>query len=120
MKKPLFVVLLLCALGALLPGVAFPQPPTPMPAAAGTKQLLPLILRGAGVSANDSVPAYNAAFQYGINPGYFGNGWSDEDIHQLCYDAGCRSARATRCPTRLLASGAPTSASISINISPRI
>jgi hypothetical protein len=91
MKKPLFVVLLLCALGALLPGVAFPQPPTP--AAASPKQWLPLVMTGRGASANDGVPAYDAAFQYGINPGYFANGWGDKDIHQLCYDAGCRSAR---------------------------
>lgn len=58
---------------------------------------LPLISGGVdhGDNANEWVPPYTGQFQYGLNPGYYGNGWTDNDIYQLCYDAGCRSARNT-------------------------
>lgn len=59
---------------------------------------LPVIIGGTGTggsNANDWVPPYNGQFRYGLNPGYYGNGWTDTTIYQLCYDAGCRSARNT-------------------------
>ncbi len=59
-------------------GAPFPPPPPAGPS-----------------TANNYVPPYVNLFQSGLNPGYYGNGWSDTDIYQLCYDAGCRSARNT-------------------------
>jgi len=66
-------------LGAIM-GNGVPSPPSPP---AGP------------VTANIYVPPYQNLFLSGLNPGYYGNGWSDTDIYQLCYDAGCRSARNT-------------------------
>lgn len=89
MRSPALLVVFLL-LATLSPGVAHPQPPMP---AADTSRFLPLVLSGRYGTANDSVAAYTAPFQYGLNPGYYGSAWSDLAIHRLCYDAGCRSAR---------------------------
>ncbi len=56
---------------------------------------LPLVAVGRTNTALDYVPPYTGQFHYGLNPGYYGNGWSDTGIYQLCYDAGCRTARNT-------------------------
>ncbi|MFZ6027248.1 MAG: hypothetical protein ACOYYS_05990 [Chloroflexota bacterium] len=57
---------------------------------------LPAIVRNARQpNANTQVRPYNEPFQYGLNPGYYGNGWDDKGVYGLCYDAGCRSARNT-------------------------
>ncbi|MCA9956560.1 MAG: hypothetical protein KC434_17650, partial [Anaerolineales bacterium] len=63
----------------------------------GAFTYLPLVTNGTaqGDNANEWVPPYTGQFQYGLNPGYYGSNWSDEAIYQLCYDAGCRTARNT-------------------------
>jgi len=70
---------------------------------------LPIILNGTaqGENANEWVPLYTGQFQYGLNPGYYGNGWTDTGIYQLCFDAGCRTARNTL-PDYFLAEWGPT------------
>jgi len=61
----------------------------------GTQDIfLPMILNNAHPpNANTYVRPYQEPFQFGLNPGYYGNGWDDNGIYGLCYDAGCRSAR---------------------------
>lgn len=44
-------------------------------------------------NANISVPTYNQNFQYGTNPGYYGNGWSDKDIADIDHYAGINTLR---------------------------
>ncbi|MCB8927594.1 MAG: hypothetical protein H6652_18425 [Ardenticatenaceae bacterium] len=63
----------------------------------GAFTYLPLVTNGTAQddNANEWVPTYTGQFQYGLNPGYYGSNWSDEAIYQLCYDAGCRTARNT-------------------------
>ncbi len=58
---------------------------------------LPIIFKnlGAETTANDYVRPYTSLFQYGLNPGSYGNGWDDTKIYQLCYNAGCRTTRNT-------------------------
>jgi hypothetical protein len=60
-----------------------------------SSQYLPLILAPGAQSANEYVAPYTGAFQYGLNPGYYGNGWDDSGVYALCFDAGCRSVRNT-------------------------
>ncbi len=60
-----------------------------------TSQYLPIILRAGEPTANEVVAPYSAAFQYGLNPGYYGNGWDDNGVYSLCFNAGCRSVRNT-------------------------
>ncbi len=70
---------------------------------------LPIILNGTaqGDNANEWVPTYTGQFQYGLNPGYYGNGWTDNAVYQLCVDAGCRSARNSL-PDYFIAQWGPT------------
>lgn len=44
-------------------------------------------------TANDVVPPYNGAFQYGQNPGYYDNGWSDIMVANAAKFAGTNSLR---------------------------
>ena len=85
MKKLLSVTLFVCVFGGMLSGAAFSQPSVAVPAAITPKQYLPMLIKGRGDSANESVPPYDGAFQYGLNPGYYGNGWDDRGIHKLRY-----------------------------------
>jgi hypothetical protein len=68
---------------------------------------LPLVAKHYPAGANTSVRPYTATFQYGLNPGYYGNGWDDQGIFELCFAAGCRSAR-TSLPDAFLAQWGPT------------
>lgn len=56
---------------------------------------LPLIFQHSQNNANSFVPPYQASFQYGLNPGYYGNGWNDQAVFGLCHSAGCRSFRGS-------------------------
>jgi len=47
------------------------------------------------VGAQLSVPAYSGSFGYGFNPGYYGNGFSDNHLYQLGLDAGAHTMRAS-------------------------
>jgi hypothetical protein len=44
-------------------------------------------------TANDAVKPYTANYQFGVNQGYYGNGWDDKGIYKLGADAGAHSAR---------------------------
>lgn len=46
-------------------------------------------------TANERVPVSSAPFQYGVNPGYYGNGWSDLDLAEIAAEAGSLSFRAS-------------------------
>lgn len=46
-------------------------------------------------TANDRVPINSTPFQYGVNPGYYGNGWSDLDLAEIAAEAGSLSFRAS-------------------------
>ena len=41
------------------------------------------------------MPAYSEQFQYGLNGGYYGNGWDDNKVNALGADIGARSTRAS-------------------------
>lgn len=92
MKRLLRAVAALSLLGTLAAS-AGAHPAADVQPAAEHRLHLPLILRPPGGSANELVQPYDAAFQYGLNPGYYGNGWDDRSVYKLCFDAGCRSAR---------------------------
>ncbi|MBW3127676.1 PA14 domain-containing protein [Hymenobacter profundi] len=46
-------------------------------------------------NANSYVRPYGEAFQYGINLGYYGNGWDDEGLATAAQTLGVRSVRPT-------------------------
>ena len=47
-------------------------------------------------TANDQVPDYNGKFRFGVNPGYHGSDWGDEDLANIAAgEAGVQSFRAT-------------------------
>jgi hypothetical protein len=98
LARPLIVLLFVLGLGLGPPAGAAMRPLQP-------RVYMPLILRDVD-SANEGVAPYTAGFQYGLNPGYYGNGWNDSSIYQLCFDAGCRSARNTLPDTFLALWGA--------------
>ena len=100
----LWLLILLLALATFIPAPALARPPAP----AATRPLyLPLVTRDRGSSANEYVPVYNGQFQYGLNGGYYGNGWDDKGVYQLCFDAGCRSSRNSL-PDRFIGQWGPT------------
>ncbi|MFO7679759.1 MAG: hypothetical protein R6X34_06880, partial [Chloroflexota bacterium] len=89
------IVLLSICLGLVLGITAVSSSPTTARQEAESFVYLPIVINGLaqGDNANEWAPPYTGQFQYGLNPGYYGNGWTDHAIYQLCYDAGCRSAR---------------------------
>lgn len=46
-------------------------------------------------NANVKVPASSVPFEYGVNPGYYGNGWTDKDVADASIKAGSFSFRAS-------------------------
>lgn len=44
-------------------------------------------------TANNSVPAYNGDFEYGVNPGFYDNGWTDVMVAEIAKYAGANSLR---------------------------
>ncbi|NJN54632.1 MAG: hypothetical protein HC804_07665 [Anaerolineae bacterium] len=91
-KRHAFLLLMLSGLLLLVASVSARS------SAGAPNVYLPLIMGGSGSggnNANEWVPPYTGQFRYGLNPGYYGNGWTDNTVYQLCYDAGCRSARNT-------------------------
>jgi hypothetical protein len=87
------VCLLMLLAGALGGATAAPS----SPAATEPSIYLPLILAAqpSDSNANISVPAYSEQFQYGLNGGYYGNGWDDNKVNALGADIGARSTRAS-------------------------
>lgn len=49
----------------------------------------------AQVNANNRVPENHVPFQYGVNPGYYGNGWTDTALAGISARAGSLSFRAS-------------------------
>jgi hypothetical protein len=86
----LWLLTILLTLASVVSAPAIARPPAP---AATHSQHLPIIIGDRGDSANEFVPPYTGQFQYGLNGGYYGNGWDDKGIYRLCFDAGCRSSR---------------------------
>jgi hypothetical protein len=103
------IVLLSFCLGLVLGVTAVSSSPTTARPVDESFVYLPVILKGTpqGDNANEWAPPYTGQFQYGLNPGYYGNGWTDTGVYQLCYDAGCRSARNSL-PDYFLAQWGPT------------
>lgn len=56
---------------------------------------MPIVMGNHEITANTYVPSYSALFQFGLNPGYYGNGWDDQKIYAIGADAGAHSARAS-------------------------
>ncbi|MFT4024299.1 MAG: PKD domain-containing protein [Flavihumibacter sp.] len=44
-------------------------------------------------TANDVVAPYNTKFLYGVNPGFYANGWSDKMVAEIAHFAGANSGR---------------------------
>lgn len=46
-----------------------------------------------GKTANDTMASYQGKFQYGVNPGFYANGWNDKQIAEIGSKAGVHSLR---------------------------
>ena len=95
MNKKIFLLPLLFVLICLLLSSSSTRPVFSGSGSLDEFVYLPIIVGPGVANANEGVPEYNGQFRYGLNPGYFGPNWSDGDVAQLCYDAGCRSSRGT-------------------------